>query len=558
MVMMMIKRSYKLLYKTKYLFAFLMGCELFILIRIIAVLYRWMTLVEYPSADSLLYRTNEMSILYFMIFMLVSYEMNSLLRRNNISETLYLYGKAKGHISNCIVLLFYNITFTVITIFINVLGYCIKFDAKWKYIWNILCNVCLFYLLSGLLAILIGTAISHIKNRKISYILFVTIGVVLSPMMDIIGGIFYNNELFYKMKWWISFLPQGLNFVENYYIGFAVQIQKVALMILWIMSFVIVLQIIYRVRRKHYIVSGMIWMIALLGCLLPGHELAPSYRLSNWMSYAQQYYSQYDSGEMQEKYKFTVNKYDMDFSILNQLYAKVRISVEENNLPEYAFTLYHVYDIKNITDQNDVELEYIREGDYLTIVSGENPISEIVIEYAGNGIPFYSEFCGTFLKSGIAFYPVSGYHMQYADGKFLDVSSNETEFDVKVHSPKEFFCTLDKVSENEFCGKAESFTLIEGIYSVEQIEDVTFVYPTLTAFAKPIEEVGRAFIEQMDKTCEENQIDYSIHNKIVIMDIKMSAEPVASFFSDHMLVYGYQFDGFVEDKYLQDFAEGKR
>lgn len=551
----MIKQSYKLFYKTKHLFCGFIAFSLFIFIRIFTVLYRWLFVIDYPSADSLLYRTNEMSIFYFILFMLISYELNSILKRNNVTESLEIHNRFRGHFSNIVVLSIFNLFFSIVILVINIVGYCMKFEENVKYLWNISNNIIVYYMLSATLAILIGTIVSNIKDRKISYIVISLFIIIISPIVDILGEVFYGNEIFYKIKWWFSFLPQGLSFVENYYIGFAIQIQKVALLLLWIICCIIILQLLFHSSLKKYILSTLGLCVAILVCMIPGYELAPSYQSDNWVSYAQNYYTKNKIQDMQTSYYFNVDKYDIDFTILNQLYAKVRMSIEEDDLPEYGFTLYHTYDVKSVVDQDGDGLSYIRNGDYLTIVPKNKAISEIVIEYSGTGIPFYSEFCGTFLKSGIAFYPVAGYHTQYENGKFLDVVSEETNFSVKVNSLNDFYCTLNEVSDNQFVGVAESFTLIDGMISIDQIDDVTFVYPTLTAFDSVVEEVERAFIDQMDISREENAIDYSVHNKIVIMDVKTSAEPIASFFDGHMIVYGYQFNGFVEDKYLQQFAK---
>lgn len=547
----MIKQAYKLFYKTKYLFFCFLGFGIFILTRICMVFFRWIYVVEFPAADSLLYRTNDMSILYFILFLLISYELNSIMKRNGISETLYFCNKGRGYISNIIMLSICNFIFSVVVWFINILGYCIKFVENSRYLWNITNNIFVNYILIGTLAILIGAIISNIKNKKLDYILILVLFILISPIMDILGEIFYDNDLFYKIKWWFSFLPQGLSFVENYYIGFVVQIQKVSLVCLWIMCCIVIQQILLRVKWKKIVLSLIGVIVFTIGCIIPGHELTPSYQDNNWMFYPRQYYEQQENDFNKTYAYFKVDNYNIDFTILNQLYAEVKMSIAPNDLAEYAFTLYHAYEVRDVMDQNGNSLLFNRNGDYLTVQTDGQSVSELTIAYVGTGIPFYSEFGGTFLKSGIAFYPIVGYHKQYEDGKFIDVVSEKTNYNVSVHSLNDFYCTLEQVDKNRFSGNSESFTLIDGIISVDQINDVTFVYPVLTVFSREIQDIERAFIEEMDAAREENDFDYSIHQKIVIMDVKSNAEPIASFFDDHMIVYGYQFAGFVEDEYFR-------
>lgn len=237
------------------------------------------------------------------------------------------------------------------------------------------------------------------------------------------------------------------------------------------------------------------------------------------------------------------------------MYGKVEMDMEQTDLPEYNFTLYHTYQVKNVENQNGSKLPFTQDGDLLAVLSEGETVSKIIVEYSGTGNPFYSEFCGTFLKSGIAFYPIANFQKQYENGKFADVVSENTDFQVRVHSLKKFYCTLETNGKNNFSGKANGFTLIDGALSVDKVGDVTFVYPVIQSFSAPIEEIERNFISQMDKCREDKQIQYSVHNKTVILGVSMNAAPIASFFDNHMVVSGFQFDYLVKEKYLQEFVQ---
>lgn len=553
----MIKQAFRLFYRTKYLFISFIVLMGYITIKILSVFSKWIFVVDYPSRDSLLFRSNEMSFFYFSVFIILAFEMSNILKRNNVSESLCVSSKREGVVSNIKMLILLNSVLAIFYLLINISGFLIRFEIKWEYIWNIVLNIVVNYWLCAITGILLGSIITYIKNSKISYIVITCMVLLLSPIMSIFGEITYNNEPFYQIKKWFSILPQGLNFVENHYIGFAVQIQRISLILLWIAMCLLGLCYILKesIKRKSIIIGLILFSVC--GCILPGHELTPSFQTSNWILYPQYYYSNQTGTWEQECEYFYVKEYQIDFLILNQLYATVTMKIDKSDLEQYGFTLYHGYSVNSVCDQDGVELKFEQKNDYLTVFADSEEINQLTITYSGTGTPFYSELSGTYLKSGIAFFPVAGYHTQYDNNKFTDVIAEKTYFDVDVNSINNYYCTLDENENNHFSGQASSFTLIDGIVSVDNVNDVTFVYPTLTAFNRNVSEVEEAFISQMDLSMKENEIDYSIHGKTVIMDVKTNAEPIASFFDDHLIVYGLQFSGFVEDKYLEYFkSEG--
>lgn len=413
----------------------------------------------------------------------------------------------------------------------------------------------MYYFASATVAVLWGTIIAYTFRKKMAYIVIIVSMILVSPVMDIVNSLLGENPNFYRIKWYFSFLPQGYALVEDAYLGYAVQMQKIALVLFWLALCVLVLQILFQSKKKFYLFSITGILVTFLGCLIPGQELQASYQMDNWVSYADTYYRQNELNEVETKEDVSVTKYAIDFWIFNQLYAKVEMDVEQTDLQEYDFTLYHIYQVKSVKDQNGNELSYIQKGDRFTVLSDEGEISKIIVEYSGTGNPFYSEFCGTFLKSGIAFYPIANFQKQYENGKFVDVVSKTTDFQVNVHSLRKFYCTLDTNEKNKFSGKADGFTLIDGVMSIDKVGDVTFIYPAIQTFSAPVEEIEKNFISQMDKCVEENRTQYSVHNKTIIMGVSMNATPIASFFDEHMVVSGFQFDYLVKEKYLQKFVE---
>lgn len=246
----MVKQSFKLFTKTRYLLWAFLLFGIYLLINISLVLYRMLFVVDNPSISSLLYKTNEMSIFYFILFLLLSYELNGILKKNHVEESLEIYSKPKGYISNLKMLLIVDAVFTFIIWFINVLGVCVLNRIHIRYVGNITINIFLYYFLSAMVAIFLGIIIAYIFRKKIAYIMIALVMILVSPVMDILNSLFGENADFYRIKWYFSFLPQGYALIEDAYLGYAVQIQKIALVLFWLALCVFILQILFQTKKK--------------------------------------------------------------------------------------------------------------------------------------------------------------------------------------------------------------------------------------------------------------------------------------------------------------------
>lgn len=441
---------------------------------------------------------------------------------------------------------------------------CCRNGINWKAYGLIILTVIVDYGLVGMVGIYLGNLLSKIPKKTTRVVLFLFCNIV-------IGYPLY--WLCYNMIWVprgsvrailleaVALLPEGLNLTTAGYSSLEVQPHRIALILTWILALYSVHQLYYYKKRemtgKICLAAGIILtMITLICTLQPYSSVMHGQRVQSYYGQKRDEFSGGVVGRRDEAADFNVTAYEMELSAIFNLRAKVHMFIDCPDLPEYKFTLYREYNITKVLDQDGNSLSYERDGDYLLIYAGEDPISEIYMEYSGSGEPFVTDLSAIHLPSGFAFYPMAGYHpiyRTYMEGWdtynriHLPVT---TEYDVTMHTVGTVYSSLERVDGNTFHGISDGFFLYMGMVEEDVVDGVTFYYPSnypldgdMDAWRK-----GEAeFITQLNEIYEDyEELDSIEEGQIIVMDWAIgNLFGISEIYDDHINViyflanYGY-------------------
>ena len=171
---------------------------------------------------------------------------------------------------------------------------------------------------------------------------------------------------------------------------------------------------------------------------------------------------------------FDVSDYTLEFTFSDMLHADAAMELSRPDLPQYVFTLYHGYRVKNVMDAKGTELEFTQENDRLVVYphAGE-PLKHISLHYSGWNNTYYSNWQGAYLPGFSYFYPVPGCHEMYSNPK-----QDRANFTVTCSG--NCFLNLEK-SEDVWAGQTEALNLVTGMYQSTEINGVQYIVPWNTS-----------------------------------------------------------------------------
>lgn len=196
------------------------------------------------------------------------------------------------------------------------------------------------------------------------------------------------------------------------------------------------------------------------------------------------------------KTDFKVLSYDMDYKVSDVLDGKVIVIPDNKSKKSYKFTLYHGYNIKNITNEKGEKLDYVRKGgDYIEIYNPAGKIEKIKFEYSGFSRFFYSTTQALKLPGGFVYYPIPGWHIIYDGEEQMTEKNyleNKAKFNVKI-SLKGNYRVISNLNEYKSIGKTQYFkgdsttlTILGSPYLIEkEYKGVHIVYSRLDRAQDP-------------------------------------------------------------------------
>lgn len=449
------------------------------------------------SADDQMYQfvfplwdTNLLSIYSCACFAFVSFEFCSRLYTCNLYETVYCTPKKLKPLclENISVLTLWNLLYCALLLAFNFIAFLSVHSYDKNYFIHIFLNILINFFLINTLAILFGQAVSFLKNKIWSYlsiIIFLIMGSLIthnlaSAILDFTNGsisIFPVYNLF-------AIYTQGLEFAPTTATGFSVLPYRVDLIFFW--SFLMLAIITFYLKGKKVglkpILSLALSLFALFSFITPESRLVLNSD-PNGEAMANQYYPAYAYGaqKINEAADFCIENYEMDLKINRKLNAVVTMKPDKT-LSSYTFTLYHGYKIKEVTDQNQNKLDFIVDGDFVTVQGSD--ISSLTIQYSGSGKNFYSNYQGIYLPGDFPYYPIAGKHQICHTGDYFSIVPDNTPYyEIKISSGLPVYSNLGGTSETSFSGATKAPGLFAGAFLAEkEHRGARIVYPYLYGY----------------------------------------------------------------------------
>ena len=215
----------------------------------------------------------------------------------------------------------------------------------------------------------------------------------------------------------------------------------------------------------------------------------------------------------------TVAEYKLDLNVGSMLSGKVAIVMEDPFHDQPVFTLFRGYRVKKITDGAGVSLDFLQEGDYVTVLTPvQDEAREFVFEYSGSGWGHYANHQGIFLSGSVPWYPWPGKQRFYwSDDTYKVMVSYHIprrgavrSMQVRVRSPFSEIHTPQGVvltrSDSFVSVPTDSLTLMAGQVGVVGDKETFVVYggrTALDAFAHP----GYPGIDISDRQIREDVLE---------------------------------------------------
>ena len=356
-----------------------------------------------------------------------------------------------------------------------------------------------YYILNGIVAVLAGWLFAKNAGKIIGYIETIVFAFIVSPIMSSL------LETYSYLSRWITYvckvlllMPQGTNSIELYCLPMASMIIA-ARGIFWIGIFVTVLAIYYmnniRQNKKQRVFYYRMVPVAGIGCAIWGllySGLSGSYYCSdNFNSNEDDQWRYTMEGVKQEERKadFEILSYDMDLKLGRQMKATVTCVPSDGSLDGYAMTLYRLYQVDSVTDENGEALEYRQNENTILIYGKEGGIQSFTLKYHGGPTGascLYNNWYAMNLPGWFPYYPIPGWNEVYQDqdgGKYTDNRlQTPAEFRIQLHAGENVYSDLKQTGDNCFQGMSCGPTLLSGFVGERKLANGTaFIYPYLDA-----------------------------------------------------------------------------
>ena len=409
----------------------------------------------------------------FFLFLIISYEMFYSYNKTGFSEMICSNGiNFRCQKYDFIILFLINIVMTIL-VFFRLVVYWKEKGMNGFYLFYYSAKVSIIYVFFVVLfAVLAGWCVSCIKNR----VLGICILLVVFYCFDyrFIGdflALSYDNYSVYKTAtlFCLFNIQEVPGFVDPYY-PISIEIINIYRAWVWILFTISIIFLLGK-KRIGAIISFMCTVVCLALYFQPS---GASYDMFVYSAFDKirgaQYYYGFESEERVEsdeknylsknKDDFEVLDYRMELKITDILNAKVTMDVSNSDLEIYQFTLYHLYKVKSITNQDGKELSYKQDGDYIEIKNNGEKIASVTMEYEGADQLFYSTSQGIVLPANFEYYPVAGWKKVFLFDQSNDCFTTELmekniDCDLKLYTSKRMnvyanFEEKDRKEENHF------------------------------------------------------------------------------------------------------------
>lgn len=538
------------------------GAWLYMLIRefYLTIPYRFES-GAFPQLEGLKVSQNT-AFYMFILFLFISYEFISKARLVDAEEILLTSVKKRKSVysGQIIFLVLINFVVFVMAAVYNIIA--LKYFPldRPNVILYVLSVTFVTYFLNCTASIMIGAALALRFNRIAGYSIIIVFSLLVSPLAEsmasaacVMGGI-----NLYPILNLFEFYLKNSRYTPNTVFWYPNLPYRFALPLVWIFISTIVsvpklfpfVQIKKASKTAVYSALAAVIAVSSAVAFIPSSQVERNEDPSQGDFHHSYYYSKKEAPQKEKEADFYAVKYDVSMKVRNRLHMNVNIEVDNENLGEYNFTLYHGYKIKKITDGNGKKLKYSRETDYVTVYADE-ATKNIKFVYSGYSPVFYSNVQGLSLPGDFPYYPMPGWGNVF---KPL-ILKNEVDFTVKIDAPyKDIFTNLKSDGNNVYSGRSNAMTFVRGFVEEYNIDSVTFVQSYLLG-CKTEFYLNEAY-QEMRAVEKKLNSDYTLDGKKVIVVSAQNQNGRSSIASDHIISSNYISSTEYEQN-LKELARGE-
>lgn len=450
-----------------------------------------------------------------------------------------------------------------------------------------LCKINVTYmLLNGLAAILFGWLLSRRVNKIAGYVILLFFCVMLtSNMAENLKTLSYYKMGILKYFRGFFLFPEGFLDVDGMAYAdetvlFPVHFSQMLRVIFWICLFGTGIISCYRFARKKLCITvfGIMTLVSFYFMIQPGSYFSKNNAADETDSYGydQRYYMLEMREQRQKETDFVIERYEMKIRLTLNMETEVVLYLSQPDLEQYDMTLYHLYDVEKVTNQEGISLDFVRDGDYLTIQNPKRNLESVTVTYRGGCANFYSNAEELYLPAWFPYYPIAGFHRIYEENYLYADNrlDTEAEFDVTFDSRARIYSELPEVSENHFAGKSRGAVFVSGFYKKVRLENgIICIYPYLNKMYDPYTETNKVMVDNVAKNMVESGKWKDCEDKTIVFVPMISGDglpyvteqAIVSDFSWETLeqesteeeMFAYYYEGAVEttDENMQIFND---
>lgn len=494
----------------------------------------------------------QLGILAFCYFSFAAYELSALIRHVEGEECLKSLKGASirlsiAHVATLTTMLS---VWTLFLIACQTVVCWLKAVLYLEYTIHYISSFILYFFLPGFIAILLGSCLRNC-SRPIAYFFIICATVLCSsiPKDNFSAVSLEDLSLAVVLDWFHLTVPNS-NWIADSVYGIAMEKCRWVLGLFWISLLFLLFSVSH--RREIRKVRKIIFSMALTISLLMGINyiqssdycvLRKDYRPDGLIRREIDYRKEYIGNEVAPN--FEVLEYDVQLKIEDELNAVVTMHVN-NGEQLYRFTLFHDYQVLEVTDGKGNSIPFTRDGDYLDIQS-RHPLSSITVKYKGSAWKYYANNQGVYLPAYAAYYPIPGhYYVWDEDNNAINTlhRSQKTIFRVTVDSHLTILSNLTQSGYNSFYGETEGVSLLGGLVTEQNENGLTiyqsFLDRSVTIDCKEIEETWEKLSSRMMAEGEFNVSNKKLFiQPLTVASVGASSESVVVY-EDHILLSGNQ------------------
>ena len=410
---------------------------------------------------------------YYALFLFLAYEFYSQIVKVNMSEILTEKATFKLRSSFFFVLMTIDALFFFQLFIYDFVFYLKEGINHPVYLLRLFLTLLLYNVLPVVLAILTAMLISA-QKRIIGYPFLLIVALVPTMVFERLARVLnvYDEYEFFKIFPYLKYTPNHSFGVPLLPYCWA----KVCFFIFLVIGIILLREVKGKAKLPVVLVSFTLALVCVFIYIQPVSkvDMHESYQLSEMKYY-------YKLNKEEHAPNFKIEKYDMNFTVRNQLSGDVKVYLDGKAASSYDFTLYHGYKVKDVLDENGDSVKFEQNGDFITVTPKDSSCNMFEFIYAGSNMTFYSNFQGIYLSGGFAYYPKAG-HVKiydYVNQNYIAVFDDEnTSYAVTVNQLfGEVYSNIKRIGKNQFDGQGNGVILYSGMLAGFKNGNIEVVFP---------------------------------------------------------------------------------